>query len=223
MLVQRGLTRGWLVAESFSSQVAWALVAPKVCARGNATGISAGADPSIFVAQGLILAGGFVRHPLPFAVWLGYHFSRRIPMWMLHTLCELWAGFVTRRGDNSAEVTAGLREFVVRRTNELDRAAITRRYRIILENDLRLVARHTSLPTFLLTGGFDPIVPWPWVRPWVRRHCPGYRDSRIIRHAGHAVLLDAPVESARQILDWIAEGGEASTTPSPNVVATPVR
>ena len=45
-LTKKGITRGWLLGESFSSQVVWAMVA-----RGT------------FAAQGVILAGGFVKYP----------------------------------------------------------------------------------------------------------------------------------------------------------------
>ena len=44
-LAQNGITSGWLLAESFGSQPMWAMIA-----RGK------------FQAQGIILAGGFVRH-----------------------------------------------------------------------------------------------------------------------------------------------------------------
>ena len=70
------------------------------------------------------------------------------------------------------------------------------------------MAQECRIPIFHLSGGIDPIVPWWQVRPWLRRHCPGYRASRIITRAGHNVLLSAPHESARQILDWIDAEGE---------------
>ena len=46
-LAKNGITDGWLLGESFSSQVVWAMVA-----RGK------------FQAQGVILAGGFVKYPM---------------------------------------------------------------------------------------------------------------------------------------------------------------
>ena len=52
-LAAAGITGGWLLGESFGSQVAWALVA-----RGRLT------------IRGLVLAGGFVRHPARWAVHL---------------------------------------------------------------------------------------------------------------------------------------------------------
>jgi pimeloyl-ACP methyl ester carboxylesterase len=215
MLIERGLNRGWLLGESFSSQVVWAIVARQSGQPGRFPVSAKETIAPSFHPQGLILAGGFVRHPLPLCVSLGYQASRCIPIWLLHGLCQLWAWSAERRRACSAEVAAGLREFVARRTSSLDRAAITRRYRIIVENDLRAVARCTNLPVFLLSGRFDPIVPWPCVRPWLRRHCPGFRDSRIIRGAGHVVLLDAPVESIDQILHWIARTNEAARDAPP--------
>jgi pimeloyl-ACP methyl ester carboxylesterase len=208
MLIERGLNRGWLLGESFASQVVWAMVAREAGGHGESPPSAKGTMAPSFRPQGLILAGGFVRHPLPFCVSISYQASRRIPLWLLRGLCQLWAWSAEQRSNRSPEVTAGLREFVARRSSQLDRTTITRRYRIIVENDLRAVARCTKLPTFLLSGGFDPIVPWRCVRPWLRQHCPGFRESRIIRGAGHAVLLDAPVESLNQILHWIAGTSE---------------
>src|SRR3954469_10847295 len=56
-LAEKGITRGWLLGESFSSQVVWPMVA-----RGK------------FQIEGVILAGGFVRHPVRAAV----HFAGRV-------------------------------------------------------------------------------------------------------------------------------------------------
>src|SRR5208337_1274572 len=50
-LAQQGIRSGWLLGESFSSQVVWALVA-RNCLQ----------------TQGVILAGGFARHPMHWAV-----------------------------------------------------------------------------------------------------------------------------------------------------------
>ena len=45
-LAENGITGGWLLGESYGSQIVWALIARNT-----------------FPAQGIILAGGFVRHP----------------------------------------------------------------------------------------------------------------------------------------------------------------
>src|SRR5437763_6939118 len=50
-LLEHGITHGWLLGESFGSQVVWPVLARK-----------------IFQVEGLILAGGFVRHPVRWAV-----------------------------------------------------------------------------------------------------------------------------------------------------------
>ena len=52
-LAERGIVRGWLVGESFGSQVLWSLVA-----RGR------------FQVEAVILAGGFIRHPMRWGVRL---------------------------------------------------------------------------------------------------------------------------------------------------------
>ncbi len=59
---QQGLERGWLLGESFGSQVAWALAARKR-----------------FETQGVILAGGFARHPMHWAVCLAEGLCGSIP------------------------------------------------------------------------------------------------------------------------------------------------
>ena len=192
-LNSEGIGQAWLLGESFSSQVAWQLLANQ----------SARRDTPAPKFEGLILAGGFVRHPWPWGVRLAYGASRSVPMWFLKCACRLYGKFAGRKSCNCPELAADLDEFVRRRTTETDRAAITSRYSVIFESDLRPVAENCRLPVFHLSGGIDPIVPWWHVRPWLRRHCPGYRASRIIARAGHNILMSAPHESARQILDWI--------------------
>src|SRR5580692_813946 len=53
VLAQNGITHGWLLGESFGSQVLWSMIG-----RGK------------FQAQGIILAGGFVKHPFRWLVLL---------------------------------------------------------------------------------------------------------------------------------------------------------
>jgi pimeloyl-ACP methyl ester carboxylesterase len=121
-------------------------------------------------------------------------------------LCGIYGRVAGRRYCDRPEILAELNEFVARRTNEDDRRAITGRYRVIADNDLRSVARDTEIPVYHLSGAWDPIVPWWQVRPWLRRHCPGYRASRVLWRAGHNVLFSAPGESAEQILAWMRSG-----------------
>src|ERR1041385_4160570 len=49
-LAEQGITEGWLLGESFSSQVVW-----QVLQRNN------------FKVRGVVFAGGFVRHPFQLA------------------------------------------------------------------------------------------------------------------------------------------------------------
>lgn len=192
-LLERGITSGWILGESFSSLVAWQFLVRQRAA-GRATA---------FNVAGLILVGGFIRHPWPWAVRLAHSTSRIVSLKLLRHLCKLYGRAARRRYCDCPEVVAELDEFVERRTNEPDRQVITRRYGLISENDPRPIARDTTLPVYQLTGAWDPIVPWWQVRPWLRRHCPGYRASRIIWSGGHNVLLSAPRKSADQIMDWV--------------------
>jgi len=192
-LSAQGIGRAWLLAESFSSQVAWQLLGRQE-SRGEAKG---------FEIAGLILVGGFVKHPWPWGVRIAHGASRATPLWVLKRLCALYGKSASRRCCASPEVTGEIEEFVRRRTIQADRDAMTSRYRLIRTADLRPVARQTRLPVFHLSGAIDPLVPWWSVAAWLRRDCPGFRASRIVRRAGHNVLLDAPGESVKQILAWI--------------------
>lgn len=187
----RGLDRVWLLAESFSSQVGWAMV-------GRALDGTSTLRP-----QGLILAGGFVRHPWPWGVGLAHHASRLVPHGAMKKLCALYARSACRRSGASDEIAVELAEFAERRAAPGDRATLNSRYRIIAGADIRPIARRTRLPVFHLSGTFDPLVPWWSVRHWLAQNCPGYRASRILRRCGHNHLLDAPAQSADQILAWL--------------------
>lgn len=194
-LLTEGIERAWLIGESFSSQVAWAFLEARPRAPENTRSVQ---------IEGLILAGGFVRHSFPWGVRLAHRASAATPSGLLKFLCGLYGNWAGRRSRNCAEVRAGLDEFVTRRLVPSDRLAINSRYQLIAANDPRPIAAGTRLPVFHLTGALDPIVPWPQVRSWLRRHCPGYRGSRVVWSAGHNVLLSAPGISARQILEWTA-------------------
>lgn len=186
-LGQQGIRRGWLLGESYGSQPLWALIG-----RGN------------FAAQGVILAGGFVKHPMRRAVRLAEMMTGRISnaffVWLVFSYANL-ARFRYRR---SPEVRATIDEFVIRRTGP-DRLAARHRLHLIAENDPRSVASQTGLPVFGLSGWLDPIVPWPWVRRWLRKNCPALRDYIILPHADHNVLSTAPKEAAAQVLRWIED------------------
>ena len=186
-LAQNGVTDGWLLGESFASQVVWALVA-----RGK------------FRAQGVILAGGFVKHPMCRTVHLAEQLTGRIStaffIWIIFGYAKI-ARFRYRR---SPETLAKIDEFVSRRT-ELDRRAAQHRLHLIAGNDPRPIVSQTRLPVFGLSGFLDPIVPWPLVRRWLRKNCLALRDYKIIGCADHNVLATAPADAAKQVLKWMQQ------------------
>ena len=74
---------------------------------------------------------------------------------------------------------------------------------LIAEFDPRPIARQAKLPIFGLSGILDPIVPWPFVRRWLRQNCPALRDYKIITSADHNILATSPKLAARQVLEWM--------------------
>jgi pimeloyl-ACP methyl ester carboxylesterase len=184
-LAENGVTGGWLLGESFSSQVVWAMVA-----RGK------------FPARGVILAGGFVKYPLHRGIRLAEKITGRISTALLVRIIFGYAKLARIRYRHSPQAVAAIDEFVSRRT-ELDRRAAQHRLHLVAENDPRPVARQSTLPVFGLSGFFDPIVPWPRVRRWLRNNCPALRDYKVITKADHNVLSTAPREASQQILQWI--------------------
>lgn len=153
-LAENGIQSGWLLGESFGSQPLWALVA-----RGK------------FAAQGVILAGGFAKHPMRWAVRLAERLTGRMSnalfIWIIFSYARI-AKFRYRR---SPGTLARIDEFVVRRT-DLDRRAAQHRLHLIAGFDPRPIVRQVNLPVFGLSGILDPIVPWPLIRRWLKRNCP---------------------------------------------------
>ena len=184
-LEAQDIRRGWLLGESFASQVTWAML-----------------DRARFETQGVILAGGFVRHPVRWMVRPVKLFCRwSLLRWTIP--CYRAYGYLVRRGNlASAEQHEMMEAFLSRRT-ELDLAAARHRLDLIADNDPREIARQTRVPIFALTGAVDPIVPWPLVRRWLRLNCPALRDYRVILQSDHNVLNMAAEASARQILEWM--------------------
>jgi pimeloyl-ACP methyl ester carboxylesterase len=185
MLAKNGIARAWLLGESYGSQVLWALAGRKK-----------------FNFQGLILAGGFVRHPLRRAMQLAEKLCGRLPASMLVWIMFSYAKLARCRYRHSPDTLATIDEFIARRTG-LDRQAAQHRLHLIAGSDPRQIVSQTRVPVFYLTGILDPIVPWPWVRPWLEKNCPMLRDCKIIRTADHNVLGTAPKESAAQVLGWM--------------------
>ncbi len=184
-LAKNGITHGWLLGESFGSQIVWPLVR-----RGK------------FQAQGIILAGGFVKHPMRWGARLSEKLCGQIPFSILVQIMLAFTKFARACYCRSLETSIAIDEFAVRRT-ELDRQAMQHRLHLIAESDPRTVASATKLPVFYLSGGFDPIVPWPCVKYWLQQHCPTLRASQIIFIADHNILGTASAQAARQVLAWI--------------------
>jgi pimeloyl-ACP methyl ester carboxylesterase len=203
LLACNGISSGWLIGESFGSQVMWAIVKRCGLPRIQTSTPTAKntAEPG-FTPRGLILAGGFVRHPVPAGVWCAYRLFRMTPplgQTLMRSTCQLYGWL---RHWNSPENRRHMDEFVARRT-ALDWAAATHRLRLITESDPRDLARRTTLPVYHLAGLIDPIVPGPWIRHWLRKNCPGYRGGKTLYAADHNVLGTAPRAAARCISHWI--------------------
>lgn len=184
-LLQNGIGRGWLLGESFGSQPAWAMVA-----RGR------------FQAQGVILAGGFVRHPAHRFMRMAGMMAGRMPSRIFVKIIFGYARFARFRYKDSPETLAALDEFIARRSPE-DKKAAQYRLQLVAGNDPRQIARTTKIPIYGLAGFLDPIVPWPPVRRWLRRNCPSFRDYKVIHRADHNVLNTGIRDSAGWILKWM--------------------
>ena len=186
-LAEQGIGSGWLLAESFGSQVVWPLAASQR-----------------FSPQGIILAGGFVRHPMQWGARLGEWFLGNYPhAWLTASLFG-YARIARWRFRSDPAVRAALDEFIARRTR-LDIQAAIHRLRLVARNDPIALARTTRLPLYGLAGWLDPIVPWFAVRRWLRRNCPTLREFRVL-NADHNVLSTAPGKSADLVLEWMRTG-----------------
>ena len=192
-LVERNIQSGWILAESFGSQVTWAMQ--------KRTSKS-------FQPHGIILAGGFVRHPIIGSVQMARHLTRTIPLWLLQPVLRAYAIYARIRESDSPEIRAALHEFVQRRTKD-DLLAAAHRLELITTNFPQETVRMCRVPTFYLTGFIDPIVPWPFVAPWLKNNCPGFREWKMIWKSDHHVL-GASKESAEQILKWMNQNKPAA-------------
>jgi pimeloyl-ACP methyl ester carboxylesterase len=190
-LATHGITSGWILGESFSSQVAWKIV--ELMKTDDGFG---------FTASGVILVGGFARYPILTGVRFVRAINRLMPAWLMRVALFVYAAYANLRHRRAPETRACIDEFIARRT-EADRQAILHRYGLILSSNAGETASHCALPVYYLSGLIDPVVPWIFVRPWLRRNCPGFRASRIIFNADHNVLGTAPQKSARQVLHWM--------------------
>jgi pimeloyl-ACP methyl ester carboxylesterase len=184
-IAQAGLTGGWLLGESFGSLVVWEMVRRRH-----------------FSARGVILAGGFVKHPVRGAArWMG-RLIGGAPLGLLTRIMFGYARVTRARFGGTAEVVGELDEFVKRRT-DLDRRAAVHRLQLVAKADYSAVAVGYSGPLYCLSGLVDPIVPWFLVKPWIKRRCTGLRAYRVIPAADHNVLGTASKAAAAQVLAWV--------------------
>lgn len=176
-----------LLAESFGSQVAWAMIArPRETIR----------------YRRLILSGGFVQYP-----WLGgVHLARAMVTTVgpgANLLLESFPLYGRLLYEPRPGLAHDLSCFVESRSRIEDRQAIHHRLGLITTADFRPVAARTTLPVHHLTGVFDPIVPWYPVQRWLQRHCPGYQGTVRFHTSDHAVLVSRPTAAARLIKSWM--------------------
>ena len=196
-----GIRRGWLLAESFGSVVAWEML-------GGRTGqdsVGHEADSARFEVLGLVLAGGFARHPMPRGARLMRWGGERLSMRVYHRLLRGYAYYAKFRHRDAPETLASIGEFVARRTAP-DAAAMRARLELVANADPRPIAQCVNLPVFHLAGFVDPIVPPLFVRPWLRRNCPGYRGAKTCWLADHNVLATATRPAAQIVLRWMGVG-----------------
>lgn len=193
-LAEQGVTHGWLLGESFGSQLVWPLV-----------------QRERFKVDGIILAGGFVRHPARWLVLLARHVARGVPLKMITRVLFGYAKVSRWRFRKEPEVLAGVNEFIARRT-ELDKQAATHRLELIAENDPRPIACSTRVPVYAVTGLLDPVVPWLFVRKWLRSNCPTLREYHIVRGADHNVLGTGPYQVANKLLEWLRDGARSAVS-----------
>jgi pimeloyl-ACP methyl ester carboxylesterase len=191
---------GWLIGESFGSQIAWELL------RINAP--NASAEIPAFRPEGVILAGGMVKHPWMWAMrtlrWVG----GITPMPLYHAEFVLFGLYLKLFHLPSREERESINEFVRRRT-KFDRDAMRHRLWLLENYDPRPIAKQTRLPVYYLGGFFDPLVPVFQVRRWLRKNCPGFKGGKIIWRADHIVLASAARLSAKTILDWTRQSTAA--------------
>ncbi len=181
-LKENNITSGWLLGESFGSQILWALQEM---------------PDQTFHTEGIILAGGFVRYPIMPLVHLARFLCLLVPVWFWHWFLKLHRAYSQRfRG-----VAADDAEEMLQRQWNANRETFRHRLQLIAKNDPRETARKISCPLYYLSGSIDPIVPWYLVQPWLRKNCPTLAGEKIFL-ADHNILGSA-TDSARQILGWI--------------------
>src|SRR5262245_18378414 len=135
-LLENGVTEGWLIGESFGSQPAWQLIKrslEKVRARHAVKAVSvpshaasrrsdardgtglefseaAVGAPAEFQPQGLILAGGFARHPTIWAVRMAHRVSGCVPLRAVKLFCRVYAWYAKFRHRRAPEPLSCIQE-----------------------------------------------------------------------------------------------------------------
>lgn len=190
-LDEAGITRAWILAESFGSQIAWELTAQN----------------DAIVWDGLILDGGFIKHPLPWGA--------RFLAWALHRAPKTTGGFL---GLVAVPFMRKILKGVPREDrkrfpfNNRNRAAMVARLHLIATHDPRPAALNTTIPVYAMAGFWDILVPMPLVFRWLSKNCSTLRDSRILWFADHATIMSSPESTAKLVLKWMGIG---SRNPSP--------
>jgi pimeloyl-ACP methyl ester carboxylesterase len=130
--------KGWILGESFGSQVSWPLAARKR-----------------FGVEGLVLAGGFGKHPTHWGVVLSQKAVSAIPLGII-TRALLGApayqmAFPVNRGPRE-------REGIYRTSPELDRRAAAIQ-QLIEKNDPSIIIQRLDVPLCAVSGALDPSFP----------------------------------------------------------------
>jgi pimeloyl-ACP methyl ester carboxylesterase len=185
-LAEKGIHSGWLLGESFGSQIAW-----EMCRHGA------------FRIEGIILAGGFMRHPLPFLAKVLYVATGNRSYRVLRSALAVYSQVARFRFGHCPQTLAEIQEFVARRT-EGDFRSCRHRLALVARHDPREIVTTLRIPVFALSGLFDPIVPRRLVRRWLELNCAGFREHALIWRADHNVLGTAPKAAAAQVLEWIS-------------------
>lgn len=188
-LMANGISEGWILGESFGSQVTWSLAKDST-------------EPNQFQVNGIILAGGFVKHPNAPGIYLVRQFIQKLPTKSFRACLRVYATYANFRHRHAPETLAAVSECVARRT-ERDRQAMTHRLNLLAKSKLQPIAGKTKIPVYALAGFWDPIVPRVLTRWWLQKNCPGFKEAKVIYRADHNVLGTAPTEAAKTITGWL--------------------
>jgi pimeloyl-ACP methyl ester carboxylesterase len=190
-----GIREGWILAESFGSQVGWAL---------EAAAASGTRDGRVdFKPLGFVLAGGCVRYPFATRQVVGSPFFRVLIPFAMRTALRFYPWYARLRHWKDPRNNADIAAFVAERRMPFDREVLEARLQLIAEADFRERIARLACPVYQLTGFIDPIVPWSPVRSWLRQNCPAWKETLILYRADHNVLNTQALRSRDAILRWI--------------------